>query len=141
MIKDLQEIGFCYVGEWKLNGGVLKHNCQELPDAKNALYCFVIESEVFYVGKTTNTLKKRLWQYENSHDSQRTNKKVSNKLIEQLSNGKEVSVFIFVDPKPKTKGRFYVNLSAGLEDSIINTLNPIWNQMSKRRIKNHSDGS
>lgn len=134
MIKELKEIGFFNVGDWVYKNETLKHSCTKLPEGKNALYAFVMNEAVLYVGKTTNTLKKRLSQYEKAHSTQRTNLKIHDNILELLKKKERVEIYVFVDSTQKTIGRFELNLSAGLEDSIINTLNPKWNNMGKNKI-------
>lgn len=133
MVKDLIEIKFYKVGEWILENESLKVSCKELPTNQNALYSFILENEVVYVGKTTNTLRKRLGQYEKPHCSQKTNMKVHIEIRDLLKKNRNVEIYVYVDYEPQTIGRFILNKPAGLEDSIIQKLNPKWNNMGRNK--------
>ena len=72
-ISDLTDIGFEEIGAWKLSAGGLTLELNSMKDAKPALYAFIIDNDVKYVGKTIQPLSKRLYGYLNPGESQLTN--------------------------------------------------------------------
>ena len=132
MLKTLLEIGFVEAGEWKLHDGSLKYELTKEISSKNVLYCFACDEEVFYVGKTTQSLKTRMNGYKNPGETQLTNIKSEALIKEYLQVGKTISIFVLADYGLLHYGKFHLNLAAGLEDSIIKELNPVWNRMGKK---------
>lgn len=129
MLNKLKEIGFKEAGEWGKNGLSLELHLKEFSKNKNILYAFICNGEVKYIGKTVQTLYKRLMGYKNPGKTQSTNIKNNSNILKQLEN--EISVKIFALPDNgliKYRG-FHLNLAAGLESSLIAGLNPEWNDM------------
>lgn len=124
----LQHMGFRRVGEWRLLNGTLKCNLAEQESARNILYAFVSCGAVVYVGKTVQTLKKRLSGYEKPGPSQSTNIKGNALIRENLISSKPVEIFALPDNGLLFYGGFHVNLAAGLEDALVSGLKPAWNK-------------
>ena len=131
--KDLEAIGFVAIGGWRLRGDDPRCVLDRLSDAAPALYAFAIGGEVMYVGKTVQTLRKRLYGYEKGSGSQRTNVRVRETIRQALREGRKVDILGFHDVKPGRVGIFQVNLPAALEDDIIRVLDPPWNGVRKAR--------
>lgn len=126
-MKRLIDIGFRRIGEWKqtLSGiECLLHDCA---DDENILYCFVCRDDVLYVGKSVQTLKKRMYGYQNPGPTQSTNIKGNREISNLLTNGDQVDIYALPDNGLLHFGVFHINLAAGLEDSIVKILNPLWN--------------
>ncbi len=126
-MDDLLRIGFRHIGNWELNAKGLKLALEDLQEASPALYAFVVDEEVKYVGKTKRTLGQRLYGYCKPGPTQRTNERIRDEIVDALRNGKKVGVLGFPDPGTERLGPFRVNLAAGLEDDIIAQLHPDWN--------------
>ncbi len=126
-MKSLVDIGFRKVGEWKMLSESISPNIFDLANATNILYAFIADGEVLYVGKTAQTLQKRLYGYQNPGPSQKTNIKVNPLLRELLVQDKSVDIYAFPDDGLWYIGDFHLNLAAGLEDGIISILKPKWN--------------
>ena len=94
----------------------------------NALYAFVSDDEVLYVGKTTQQLQKRLYGYQNPRTTQTTNVRGNKAIATALTAKKAIDVFVLPDTGLLRIGGFHLNLAAGLEDSLINDLRPMWNK-------------
>ncbi|WP_430227019.1 GIY-YIG nuclease family protein [Paraburkholderia tropica] len=109
----------------------------------NVLYAFVVGDEVKYVGKTTMTLRSRMNGYQWPGADQSTNIKCNNYIREALGNNQEVLLYVLPDGGLMHYGQFHINLAAGLEDSIIASLEPQWNgrQQIKDAQKNESAGA
>ena len=127
MLPRLLHIGFHRVGEWHLNESKPIYTLDSESNSCNVLYAFVAGTEVLYVGKTTQQLKKRLYGYQNPGPTQYTNIKGNKLISEILVSGKDVEIFALPDHGLLHFGDFHINLAAGLEDSLIAKLQPKWN--------------
>jgi len=133
-MNRLLEIGFQAAGHWHLVDGelsleLLRHGLQ-----RNILYAFVSDGEVKYVGKTVQTLSKRLYGYKNPGATQSTNIKNNSRIKELLNTGAAVDILALPDNGLLHYGQFHVNLAAGLEDNIIDVLKPEWNGSPKKVV-------
>ncbi len=124
----LTQIGFRKVGQWSLRDGVLDLRIDAEADARNVLYAFVIDGEPLYVGKTTQPLKKRMQGYKRPGPTQSTNIRNHGNLVEALRAGYQAELYVLPDHGLLHFGVFHLNLAAGLEDSIVRTLQPTWNR-------------
>ena len=131
MLNKLKEIGFKKVGMWHLNNGKPQLTLHDATNASDILYCFVVDGIPKYIGKTTQTLAKRMYGYYNPSSSQRTNIRNNQNLQRALHEGKQVDLFVLTDKKLLKLGDFHINIAAGLEDSLISTLSPEWNLLGK----------
>ncbi len=130
-MNRLLEIGFQPAGHWhvvddELSFELLRHGSQE-----NVLYAFVSDGEVKYVGKTTQSLAKRLYGYKKPAHSQSTNIKNHANIKELLGSGAAIDILALPDNGLLHYGQFHFNLAAGLEDSIISVVQPEWNGKPK----------
>lgn len=126
-MKRLIDIGFRRVGEWKQGPSGIECLLHDCADAENILYCFVCRDNVLYVGKTVQMLKKRMYGYQNPGPTQSTNIKGNREISNLLTNGNQVDIYALPDNGLLHFGVFHINLAAGLEDSILKTLKPLWN--------------
>ncbi|WP_269243190.1 GIY-YIG nuclease family protein [Flavobacterium limnophilum] len=131
----LLKIGFINVGHWKPNNDKIKYYLALHNLEKNVLYCFVTNGEIKYIGKTTMTLSKRMYGYQNPNTSQTTNFRVNLLIKETLENNEPIDIFILTDNGLLKYGDFKINLSAGLEDTLIYEINPIWNFSGKNKLE------
>lgn len=123
----LYEIGFQRAGRWLLQGDELVLQLERLVDRQNVLYAFVSGETVKYVGKTTQALQRRMFGYQKPNQDQRTNWRNRLAIVDLLKQGQTVEILALADSGLLRYGAFHLNLAAGLEDSIIKTLNPEWN--------------
>ena len=73
-LQRLESIGFRQCGAWALIGAAqIKMVFTDHAQSSNALYAFVSGGEVLYVGKTTQSLRQRLYGYQNPRTTQTTN--------------------------------------------------------------------
>ncbi|MCD6475825.1 MAG: hypothetical protein J7K85_06115, partial [Anaerolineaceae bacterium] len=133
--KDVQilfGIGFEAVGSWMIENDTIKYKLSKQCVSKKILYSFISEGEVLYIGKTVRSLSQRLYGYMNPVPSQSTNIKNHHKIRKILQQGKEVGILVFAPPENALAYRgIPVNLPAGLEDSLIATIRPLWNNTGK----------
>lgn len=125
----LLQIGFQHAGSWTLGDAGPRLNVTMHAHARNVLYAFVGDGEVYYVGKTTQPLGKRMYGYERPGVTQATNQRNRRLLQRLLEEGVAVELFVLPDDGLFHVGPFHLNLAAGLEDDIIRTLRPLWNGM------------
>lgn len=126
-MRRLLQIGFEQVGSWRLRDATLALDLTRMNGQRNVLYAFVQGEAVLYVGKTTNSLERRLGGYLRPSDTQRTNVRNNAALLELLRREKSVDIFAWADPGMHRIGEFHLNQAAGLEDSIIEVVAPPWN--------------
>lgn len=132
---DLIAIDFSEIGTWRLDGDDLDYALQDerqseiaaMMRAPNALYAFVRDSQILYIGKTARSLRNRFRGYRRPGARQRTNLKCNRRIRELLNDGAEVRILCFVPISQLRYGDFEINLAAGLEDALIRRINPPWN--------------
>ncbi len=134
-MKRLTDLGFREVGEWHLSEGKFDYNLRMHSDKKGLLYSFISKKEIFYIGKTTDTLKNRMNGYKNASGSQRTNIRVRAEIIKLLTSQQKVSIHILLDNANLSYQNLRVSLAAGLEDNLIDFIKPTWNYRGHNRIK------
>jgi hypothetical protein len=125
----LESIGYRCCGEWQMSADRVRCTLIANAQAGNVLYAFVCDKTVMYIGKTTQSLKARMYGYANPGPTQSTNIKGNAKIRELLLAGKTVEVYALPDNGLLRYGGFHVNLAAGLEDSIVRDLRPPWNRL------------
>ncbi|MCK4532459.1 GIY-YIG nuclease family protein [bacterium] len=130
-INKLVNMGFRCVGQWELKNENPIYILKEAANLKDILYAFVCDKEILYIGKSVQTLNKRLYGYRNPGPSQTTNQKGNKAIKELLSVGKNIEIYILPDDGLLSYGGFHVNLMAGLEDSLIAGIKPKWNKTGK----------
>jgi hypothetical protein len=129
----LMRIGFVLVGKWEMKNDepriIYVKNPEEEAISKSspALYAFVVNGLLKYIGKTTQILHKRLYGYAKPGKSQATNLKCQEGIVKALKDGDSVDVYGFAPDVPLCYDQFQINLPAGLEDAIIKIMKPTWN--------------
>jgi hypothetical protein len=126
-MNRLLEIGFQYAGNWLLTDDIISYTLKHHEYDKNVLYAFICNGVVMYIGKTTMPLTKRMYGYQNPGSSQPTNKKNNGNIRHLLNNGEPVDIFVFASNGLLKYGDYNINLAAGLEDPLIDKINPPWN--------------
>lgn len=90
----------------------------------NVLYCFVVDGEIKYIGKTNN-LKKRFSYYRNGIKrlDQHTDYTNSKKLYEAINMGLKVELYI--------RNIYVESALSYVEKALIKIYQPEWNRMLK----------
>jgi hypothetical protein len=127
IMQKIVRIGFENVGQWFMANGNINFNLNKFAENNNILYAFIVNNEIKYIGKSTKTLAERMGQYKNPGISQKTNIRNNQHIKDCLLRGNEVYIYVFADSGMLSYGSFQINLSAGLEDSIIKKYDPEWN--------------
>jgi len=131
-LNRLLAIGFKPAGKWSTVNDVLRLTLEPaVMHEQNVLYAFVVDGALTYVGKTTQSLLKRMQGYRSPASSAErggsTNIKNNRNILSALKAGSTVDIYALHALPSQQHGEFSVNLSAGLEDSLINALLPPWN--------------
>jgi hypothetical protein len=132
--SKLEEIGFQGIGQWALSGEQLifklarpGSESDAICDFPNSLYAFTCQERILYIGKTTQSIRVRFRGYCRPEPTQSTNKKCHREILGLLKKNSPVNVSVFVGNRFLRYDIFEINLAAGLEDSLIETLRPLWN--------------
>ncbi|MDB5558143.1 MAG: nuclease family protein [Enterovirga sp.] len=137
--ETLLATGFVDVGAWhqagegivyKLDGERAPANAL-LMEQPNALYAFVRDEAVRYIGKTTQGVKSGFVGYRNPGKGQQTNLRCNAKIKEALKAGAEIRILVFTPVSDLRYREFEINLAAGLEDALIKAFQPPWNGSDK----------
>ncbi|MFA8020643.1 GIY-YIG nuclease family protein [Bremerella cremea] len=99
------------------------------------MYAFVCDGEIMYIGKTVQKLKTRMAGYAKPGAGQSTNIRNHHLIRELLSEDKAVEILVLPDSGLMHYGQFHLNLAAGLEDSLIEVIGPLWNGGRIRDLK------
>ena len=131
-LARLTAIGFFRIGLWKLTDRGLNFEIDEqLASPRNVLYAFVVDGSLAYIGKTTIPLRDRLQRYKTPAKSAEkggsTNIKIKRNILQSLTEGRAVEIFVMQSKSQQDHGGFVVNIAAGLEDSLVADLCPPWN--------------
>ncbi|UVC08182.1 GIY-YIG nuclease family protein [Rhizobium sp. TH2] len=143
-VHTLTELGFREIGHWQSGAvpGVLSYCVKELSDfgkgavldEPQALYAFVSQARVLYIGKTARSVRQRLMGYCRPGVTQRTNVRCNKCIQEGLARNEEIRILIFRTTAQLKYGSFHLNIAAGLEDSLIDAFKPPWNGAEKGRV-------
>jgi len=130
-MKIVTEIGFIKVGAWTLSGSRIKFLLTDHQDEKKVLYSFVSTDGVMYLGKTTQSLTRRLMGYQNPGPTQRTNIRVNKEILHLLTEGLPIDIYVLPDPGLLQYGGITISIAGGLEDALIDRFKPVWNISGK----------
>lgn len=131
----LLNLGFVDVGKWQPKGDSIAYDLdgadasasEVLLDAPNALYAFVRDDQVVYIGKTARSIRKRFVGYCRPGKTQATNQRCHRNIKAAIAEGTEIRIFVFTPITHLRYSDFEINLAAGLEDSLIREFDPPWN--------------
>jgi hypothetical protein len=126
-VSIIQTLGFEDSGCWFLENNNIAFKLFKSQKETNILYAFVVDDEVVYIGKSVQSLFKRMYLYKNFGPSQYTNIRNHSSIKNCLDQGKTVRVYAFVQQVPMEYKGIPINLAAGLEDNLISILKPLWN--------------
>ena len=128
---------FQYCGDWYIEeSGRLRFSMfadkERFFDAERTLYMFVCgEEEILYVGKTVNKARQRFIGYRTPGESQQTNRRVHEELIRLLKSGEQIRIFLSNFPDQLKWDNISISLSAGLEDALIDQIQPRLNRLGR----------
>lgn len=133
--RNLERIGFENAARWELDTmGKIKHVGDNQGSWDNlvkmfpqALYAFCVDGSVMYVGKTVSTLSTRFSGYRSPGEDTQTNRRCNENIRQSLSAGKAVRILVLPNRIPLMWGVYRINMAAGLEDALIDAIQPDWN--------------
>lgn len=138
---DLLNLGFVNVGRWEPDGDSIKYVLEEADRAASevrlaalsALYAFVIDRDVLYIGKTARSIRRRFVGYCRPGRSQATNKRCHRNVQSAIAKDQCVRIYAFTPITHIQYGEFGIDIAAGLEESLIKAFDPPWNWSAGRR--------
>lgn len=128
---QIKRLGFRRVGSWHLSSGSIFCRLERESKSSNLLYSFISEEEVVYIGKTRQPLNRRMYNYKNPGPTQSTNIRVNALIGNALVASHSVDIYVLPDDGSFQYRGIRINLAAGLEDSLVAAIEPIWNLMGK----------
>jgi len=135
----LEDIGFAHAGEWRLAGSGgpksgVKYHLTSL-SAERVVYAFVASGGVKYVGacaEPRTTLKDRMERYQ-SRAGAGTNERVAGLIRSALEAGEAVEIWALSPPPGGSYKGVPVDLVKGLENPLIEILDPEWNRAARKK--------
>lgn len=73
--------------------------------------------------------------YRNPGNTRMTNARCNNLIREYISRSKAIDIYALAPSSPLNYGAYKINLAAGLEDALINFLEPEWNGSTLGRVE------
>jgi hypothetical protein len=125
-ISRLTKAGFRRIGLWQLDAECRPHFVSQVP-AERGVYALIVNDEVRYVGSAQRGLHKRFLKYNNPNNKGTVAVRLRGYLTEALKAGSEVSVFLTTPPRTMQWNGLPIDLIAGLEEGLIQELQPAWN--------------
>lgn len=134
---QLARSGFAAAGSWTSAGDGIRF---DLPDTYKsmspALYAFVVDGAVAYIGKTAVALCQRLRGYASPANDPRSgasrNRHNHNRILDALSHGCKVDIWVLSGRTDLRHGDYLLDLPAALERALIEALAPPWNHAHRR---------
>jgi hypothetical protein len=126
-VKFLIELGFEEVGEWLIEEDSLQFSLTRHRNERNILYAFVAQGEVKYIGKSNQTLSRRMSGYKQPGPTQNTNIRINASMKDLLDKNISVQILAFIEKEKILYREVPINLAAGLEDNLIARVRPPWN--------------
>lgn len=123
-IDRLLRSGFQRVAAWQLDGDgiVIAETLQRAP----AVYVFVVDGEIQYIGSASVHLPKRMRNYR-VPGKLRTAGRLNGLIRDELRFGRRVEI-LAAFPEPGVWRDLPVDLVLGLESGLIREFNPPWNR-------------
>ncbi len=98
-VQFLLELGFEEVGEWLIEEDSLLFSLTRHRNERNILYAFIAQGEVKYIGKSNQTLSRRMNGYKQPDPSQHTNIRINARMKDLLYKDISVQILAFVEKK------------------------------------------
>lgn len=126
-LQTLIDLGFEMAGEWQLLRTMVTCSLTRHATESSILYAFVSSERVLYIGKSVRTLSQRMYQYQKPGPTQRTNIRNHANIKQILELSESVQIYAFAPKEQLDYRGIPVSLAAGLEDTLISRLKPVWN--------------
>jgi len=126
-IAKLKDAGFREIGYWRERDGALVPDLTEAVSARGAVYVFVDNDEIAYIGLSMMPLDKRFYHYAKPGPSQPTNIRLKALILDGLSSGAIFRILVAFPGHLEWNG-LPLDVAPGLETALINTIQPKWNK-------------
>ena len=126
-LERLLALDFDHAGYWEMSKGKVKCALHRHSKEPNAIYAFVVDREVMYVGKTSRTVNERMTNYEQTNSSRSTTFRCNSNITQELDAGRRVDVYVLLDRARLAYEDMPVRLADGLEPTLIALFRPPWN--------------
>ncbi|WP_018478142.1 GIY-YIG nuclease family protein [Pontibacter roseus] len=135
-MERLTQLGFNPIGKWFL---INEHYLQfsflnESWREKNALYSFIIDNEIKYIGLSPTTLGSQMYKYKRPDLTQIINVEIRSLIVESLEQNIPVSILSYPDNRLLNYAGYNISLTAGIKGSLINELQPSWNFIDENAL-------
>ena len=127
--------GFVHIGVWQAgeSGLIAFQGINPVP-LKPGVYAYAVGHEVLYVGSAQRGLRRRLRHYESSKNL-RTARRIREAVLERLSHGKGVDVYVIeLEERLTLNDVLPVDPVSGLEEGLIRAIKPKWNRRGSRAV-------
>lgn len=131
-LQTLLDAGFEKVGEWRSNGGDLVLETSVDLKRPGAVYAFVAEGHVVYIGVAQRPLSQRLRFYSKPGPTQTTSQRLKLLLLGALDSHQIIEV-VAIWPDQSEWNGLPVDTVAGIESALITLVRPVWNKRGKPR--------
>lgn len=126
-LDELLKLDFEHAGWWEIEGGRAKCKLHRHAKEPNAIYAFVVDRQVMYVGKTSRTVRDRMINYEQTNSSRSTTFRCNTNIVGVMTPGGRVEVYVLPDRVGLDYKGHRVHLADGLEPTLIAHFRPPWN--------------
>ncbi len=127
-MKRLIDIGFTRIGGWRLENDAPTFSLHSMGDAVDVLFAFIASGEVKFVGRAEQPLTRCMQRFQQPEADDSVYVEWRQQIADALYSGLEVDIYLLPERGLLQYGDFQVNLAAGLEASILATLQPEWNE-------------
>lgn len=129
-LQILTHVGFKEVGYWFISQNGIDFHLEDKKNETDILYAFIANGQVMYIGKSIQSLYKRMSLYKFGNESQRTNSRNKQEIIKFLEKGISINIYAFIPCVDLKYQDISINIAASLEDNLIKKIKPEWNILS-----------
>ncbi len=133
-LRTLLDAGFEKVGEWRSNGGDLVLEASADLNRPGAVYAFVAEGHIVYIGVAQRPLSQRFRFYVKPAVSHTTSQRIKVLLLSALDSQQIIEI-VAIWPDQSEWNGLPVDTAAGIESALISVARPVWNKRGKPRQK------
>jgi hypothetical protein len=126
-VSDLIKAGFREIGHWRERDGALVPDLTEAVSERGAVYVFIDNDEIAYIGLSMMPLDKRFYFYANPGPSQSTNIRLKALILDRLAIGALFRILVAFPGQLEWNG-LPLDVAPGLETALINSIQPKWNK-------------
>ena len=128
--RILKKSGFSRIGIWEPDEGEGHIRCSANVEPKPAVYAYLVDGKIKYVGSAQRGLRARFRSYARTKQL-RTAYRIRQEILKAHKSNQEVEIFILMPPPEYFWKGLPVDLIAGIEEGIIRTYRPDWNRRGK----------